>query len=172
MTTERTATLDPADTSDREIVITRVLAAPRELVFDAFTDDRHIGQWWGPNGFTTTTYEKDVRPGGSWRFTMHGPDGTDYPNYVAYREVVRPERLAYAHGTAPGEPAKFDVTVTFEDAGEGKTKVTLHSVFPTPEARDFVVREHGAIEGGRQTLQRLDEHLAAMRSAAPAASGT
>src|SRR5689334_18469516 len=70
---------NPSDSSDREIVITRVIDAPRELVFAAFTDAEHISNWWGPNGFRTTTYEKDVRPGGVWRFTMHGPDGTDYP---------------------------------------------------------------------------------------------
>lgn len=72
------------DTADREIVITRVFDAPREQVFDAWTDSEHVSQWWGPNGFTTTTHEMDVRPGGVWRFIMHGPDGVDYKNRIVY----------------------------------------------------------------------------------------
>jgi len=76
--------------SDREIVTTRVVDAPRELVFRAWTEPEHVGQWWGPNGFTSTIQEMDVRPGGVWRLVMHGPDGTDYPNESIYLEVVRP----------------------------------------------------------------------------------
>jgi uncharacterized protein YndB with AHSA1/START domain len=91
--TARTSSLAEA-TTDREIVTTRVFDAPREMVFDAWTDPKHIGQWWGPIGFTTTTHEMDVRPGGVWRFTMHGPDGRDYKNRIVYTEIVRPERLA------------------------------------------------------------------------------
>ena len=83
-------------TAGREIVITRLIAAPPELVFDAWTDPKQIGRWWGPNGFTTTTHSMDVRPGGVWRFVMHGPDGRDYQNKIVYREVKRPERLVYA----------------------------------------------------------------------------
>jgi uncharacterized protein YndB with AHSA1/START domain len=85
-------------TSDRDLVIERIFDAPRQMVFDAWTDPETIGQWWGPRGFTTTVHEMDVRPGGVWRFTMHGPDGTDYPNRVVYDEVVAPERLVYTHG--------------------------------------------------------------------------
>lgn len=105
-------------TSDREIVLTRVLDAPRELVFDAWTDRKHIAQWWGPRGFTTTIHEMDVRPGGVWRFMMHGPDGVDYPNRIVFREVVKPERLVYDHGSDdPADPAQFHVTVTFAKQG-------------------------------------------------------
>ncbi len=146
-------------TTDREIVIQRVFDAPRALVFEAFTDPRHIGEWWGPNGFTVTTRSIDVRPGGSWRFVMHGPDGTDYPNSIEYGEVVRPERIAWAHGTGDGGPPLFHASVTFEDQG-GKTLVTLRSVFPTAAIRDRTVKESGAIEGGKQTLARLAQYLA------------
>ena len=145
--------------ADREIVITRVFDAPRALVFEAFTDAKHIGEWWGPNGFTTTTYEMDVRPGGAWRYVMHGPDGTDYSNKMVYSEVVKPERLAYAHGTDDDGPPLFHATITFEDQG-GKTLVTLHSIFPTAAIRDRTVKEFGAIEGGKQTLERLAKYLA------------
>ncbi|HEU0053538.1 MAG TPA: SRPBCC domain-containing protein, partial [Longimicrobium sp.] len=98
-----TTTTAPFPTADREVVQSRVFDAPRELVFDAWTDPAAVAEWFGPDGFTITTYEMDVRPGGVWRFTMHGPDGTDFPNRVDYHEVVRPERLVYDQGQG-GEP--------------------------------------------------------------------
>jgi uncharacterized protein YndB with AHSA1/START domain len=146
-------------TQDREIVTTRVFDAPRALVFEAFTDPEHISEWWGPNGFTTTTFEMDVRPGGTWRFVMHGPDGTDYGNKVVYSEVVKPERLAYAHGFDDDRPPLFDATITFEDQGD-RTLVTLRSIFPSAAIRDRTVKEVGAVEGAKQTLARLADYLA------------
>ena len=149
--------------SDREIVVTRVLDAPRELAWQAMTDPRHVAQWWGPRGFTTTIGQMDVRPGGVWTHVMHGPDGTDYPNQSVFKEVVYPERIVFAHGgSRPGGPeANFVATWTFEAIG-GTTRVTIRMVFPSAAARDQVVKEYGAIEGGRQTLERLAEHLPAM----------
>ena len=144
--------------TDREIVITRTFDAPRELVFDAWTDAAHIAEWWGPNGFTTTNYEMDVRAGGVWRFVMHGPDGVDYPNRVDYIEVVRPERLVYRHGDGDADTG-FLATVTFEDR-DGKTELTMRTEFASAEERARVIAEHGAIEGGKQTLARLAEYLA------------
>src|SRR5688572_2241673 len=112
-------------TADREIVIERVIDAPRELVFEAWTDPTHMTHWWGPRRFTTTTHRMDVRPGGAWRFVMHGPDGRDYQNRIVYREVVTPERLVYDHGGGDDvEPVSFHTTVTFEEYG-GKTRITL-----------------------------------------------
>jgi uncharacterized protein YndB with AHSA1/START domain len=155
------ATSSPAtEPSDREIVFTRLFDAPRELVWEAWTDPQQVVQWWGPRGFTTTTHEMAVRPGGVWRFIMHGPDGTDYPNKIVYTEVVPPERLAYTHGSDDGdESGQFQVTVTFTDQ-DGKTRLTMRSLFASAEERDKVVKEYGAIEGGNQTLDRLAEHLA------------
>ena len=150
-------------TSDRELVATRVFDAPRELVFNAWTDPARVGQWWGPRGFTTTTYAMDVRPGGVWRFCMHGPDGRDYQNKITYREVVRPERLVYKHGDADPseglEPVSFEVTVNFE-AQDSRTRVTMRMVFPSAKAREFVVKTYGAVEGGNQHVARLAEYLA------------
>jgi uncharacterized protein YndB with AHSA1/START domain len=147
-------------TADREIVVTRVFDAPRELVFRMWTDPEPIVQWWGPNGFTTTTYSIDVRPGGAWRFVMHGPDGVDYQNKITYIEIVKPEHLVYRHGgDADVEPVNFETTVTFEEQG-GKTKLTMRGVFPSAEAREHVVKKYGAIEGMNQHLGRLREHLA------------
>jgi uncharacterized protein YndB with AHSA1/START domain len=156
------ATSSPAtDLLGREIIFTRLFDAPRELVWEAWTDPQQVVQWWGPRGFTTTTHEMDVRPGGVWRFIMHGPDGTDYPNKIVYPEVVPSERLAYTHGSDDGddESGRFQMTVTFADQG-GKTRLTMRALFASAEERDRVVKEYGAIEGGEQTLDRLAEHLA------------
>jgi uncharacterized protein YndB with AHSA1/START domain len=149
-----------ASVSGREIVITRDFDAPRALVFDTWTDAKHLAKWWGPNGFTTTTHEIDVRPGGVWRYTMHGPDGRDYPNKITYLEVVRPERIAYEHG-GEGEhkEVSFSSTATFEEVG-GKTRVTLRMVFPSVEERERVEKKYGSIEGGKQHLAKFAEYLA------------
>jgi uncharacterized protein YndB with AHSA1/START domain len=145
-------------TSDREITVTRVFDAPREMVFEAWTDPEQVVQWWGPFGFTTTIHEMDVRPGGVWRFVMHGPDGTDYNNHVVFEEVVRPERLVYRHGGGEENDVKeFHVTVTF-DEDDDKTRLTLRLVAESPAERDRMV-EFGALEGGQQTLERLAEYL-------------
>ncbi len=150
---------------DREIRGTRVFDAPRELVWKVWTEQEHIGQWWGPKGFTTTTYSMEVKPGGVWRFVMHGPDGRDYQNKITFIEVVKPERLVYKHGGTGDkadrdlEPVNFHVTVTFEEEG-GKTRLDMRSVFPSAKARDFVVKNYGAVEGMHQTLARLEEYLA------------
>ncbi|HET7152473.1 MAG TPA: SRPBCC domain-containing protein, partial [Candidatus Kapabacteria bacterium] len=93
------AVADAEDTSDREIITMRLLNAPRELVWKVWTEPEHIAKWWGPNGFTNTIRKMDVRVGGEWLFTMHGPDGTDYPNKTVYTKVVKPERLEYTVGT-------------------------------------------------------------------------
>lgn len=145
-------------TTDREIIISRVFDAPRALVWEAFTDPEQVVQWWGPDGFTNTLYEMDVRPGGTWRHTMHGPDGTDYPNIAKYIEVVRPERLVYElRADVPDATEHFTATVTLEER-DGGTEVTLRMLFPNAESRAQAA-EYGAIEGGQQTLARLAAHL-------------
>jgi uncharacterized protein YndB with AHSA1/START domain len=156
-----------ASASDREIVITRVLNAPRELVFEAMTDPKQVGLWWGPRGFSTTIHEMDVRPGGVWKLTMHGPDGTDYPNKSVFLEIVKPERVVYSHGggSKGGPGANFKATWTFEKQGD-KTKLTMRMEFPTADARDQVVKHYNAIEGGNQTLDRCEEHLSKSAGAA------
>jgi len=150
------------DTSDREIVITRDFDAPRELVWQAMTDPERVVKWWGPRGFTTTIEEMNVRPGGVWKHVMHGPDGTDYPNMSIFTEVVEPERIVYMHsgGKKGGPDVQMVFTWTFDTLENGKTRLTLRQLYPSAEARDTVVREYGAIEGGKQTLARLSEELA------------
>ena len=151
---------------DREIVISRVFDAPRELVWEAWTNPRHVAQWWGPVGFSTTIEEMDVRPGGAWKQVMHGPDGTDFPTQSIFSEVVKPERIVFSHagGKAVGPGVHFVSTWTFEQLG-GQTRVTIRMVFPSAADREKVVKEFGAIEGGKQTLARLAEHLPTMAAA-------
>lgn len=148
------------DTSNREMLVTREFDAPRKLVFDAWTEPEKIGQWWGPDGFTTTTFEMDFRPGGTWKFIMHGPDGTDYDNRIVYTEIKRPELIKYdhyGHLDKDGDPPHFKSTILFDEV-EDKTKITMRALFPTKEARDKTV-EFGAIEGANQTLSRLAQFL-------------
>jgi uncharacterized protein YndB with AHSA1/START domain len=152
---------NPGISTDREIVATRVFDAPRDLVFQMWTDPKHISNWYGPRGFTTITHEMDVRPGGVWRHVMRGPDGTEYPNEIVYVEVVQPERLVYDHASPP----RFQTTVTFVDQG-GKTKVTAHMVFESAALRNKVATEHRAVEGLYQTLERLGEELHRMSETA------
>jgi uncharacterized protein YndB with AHSA1/START domain len=151
--------INPGPTADREIVLSRLLDAPRDLVFAAWTDPKQVVQWWGPRGFTTTSHEMSVTPGGVWRFVMHGPDGRDYKNKIVFTEVVKPERLVYRHaGEEETENIRFHVTVTFQ-AQEGKTLLTMRSLFATAQERDEVVTKYGALEGGKQTLERLAEFV-------------
>ena len=158
--------LDRADsvrTTDREIEISRVVAAPRERVWQALTHPRQLDQWWGPRGFVTRTESMALRAGGQWRYLMIGPDGREYPNLVTYREVSPPSRLVYKHGGEKDfEHVNFESSITLQATGPGDahTQVILHSVFPSAQAKELVVREYGAIEGGQQTLACLAEHLA------------
>jgi uncharacterized protein YndB with AHSA1/START domain len=155
---------DFVENMDREIVISRVVKAPPELVWEAMTNPKHVVNWWGPRGFTDTIEEMDVRPGGVWKHTMHGPDGTAYPNMTVFKEVVKPERIVYSleGGRSGGPGVSFVSTWTFDALKDGSTRVTIRMVFPSTEKRDFVVKEFGAIEGGKQTLERLDEYLSKM----------
>ncbi len=150
-------------TAEREIILTRLVNAPRELVFKAWTQPEHLAQWFGPDGFTLTVNRMEVRNGGTWLMTMHGPDDTDYPNRMIFSEIVPPERLVYTQDSGmDDDPAQFHVTVTLDNEG-GKTRLTMRALFSTAEEREKVVREHGAIEGGNQTINRLEEHLAKMQ---------
>ncbi len=156
----------PTPAADNEIVITRVFDAPRELVWEAMTNPKHVVNWWGPTGFSTTIETMDVRPGGVWKHVMQGPDGAKYPNKSIFKELVKPEKIVYSHGggreDGSGPGANFTATWTFEEVAPGKTRITARMVFPTAEARNIVVKEYGAIEGGKQTLGRLAEYLPTM----------
>ena len=136
-----------------QIADSRVLNAPRELVFSMFTDAEHISNWWGPRGFTTKTERMDVQPGGLWIHTMISAEGVTYPNEVRFVEVEAPSRIVYDHVSDP----LFRATITFIDVGAGRTEVNFEMEFATQALRDDVAATYGAIEGLRDTLARFDE---------------
>jgi uncharacterized protein YndB with AHSA1/START domain len=146
-------------TPDREIVETRIFNAPRKLVFKVWTEAEHIAKWWGPDGFTNTIHTMDVRPGGIWNLTMHGPDGTDYINKMVYTKIINQELIVYKHdATLENEAGQFETTVSFEEQGN-KTKLTMRMVFNSKAERDLVAEKYGAVEGLSQNLRRLNEYL-------------
>lgn len=144
---------------ERQLVLAHHYAAPPEAVFPRWVRPEDLERWWGPDGFTLTTHEHDARPGGTWRFTMHGPDGTEHPNVIRYDEVVPNERLVYTHGGAGDDPS-FQGVVTFDEMA-GTTVVSMRLVFASPAQRDLVDETYHARDGGAQTLARLDALLPA-----------
>jgi uncharacterized protein YndB with AHSA1/START domain len=148
---------------DREIVLSRVYEAPRELVFAAWTKEEHLTKWFGPKGFTTNTHECDVRVGGRWRFDMIAPDGKVWDNRVVFLEIKAPERLVFDHGSdKDDDERRFRVTITFDEQSDKKTVVTLRQLHPTKEQRDAGIG-FGAVEIGYTTLDKLAEHLRRMQ---------
>ncbi|MDF3035991.1 MAG: hypothetical protein K0S28_1265 [Paucimonas sp.] len=147
----------PAKNSSNEIRITRIYDAPVEAVWNAWTDSAQVAQWWGPRGFSLTTHSKDLRPGGHWSYTMHGPDGTDYENKTIYFEVEQCKKLVYDHGGNDDRPPLFRVTVLFSATG-GKTKMDMSMTLPTPEAAEQT-RKFIKQAGGNGTWDRLAEYL-------------
>ena len=145
-------------TADREIVISRVISAPRELVFEAFTEVRHLSRWWGPEGFTTTTRAFEFRVGGEWDFVMHGPGGTDYQEWITWTEIGPPERIALLHGESRDDPDAFESVITFAPDSAG-TRIVMRTVFPTKELRDEAAETYHAIERGQQTLSNLAAYV-------------
>ncbi|MDB4944018.1 MAG: Activator of Hsp90 ATPase 1 family protein [Labilithrix sp.] len=149
-----------ADILEREIVVSRVLDAPRILVFEAWTKPEHIAQWFGPRGFTCTVHEASFEVGGRWRFDMLAPNGHVFGNRMVFLEVKPPERLVFDHGEdMDDDPGRFRVTVTFDEQSNGKTVLTLRQLHPTAEQRLRGIA-FGAVELGNQTLDKLAEFLA------------
>jgi uncharacterized protein YndB with AHSA1/START domain len=145
------------ETADREIVSSRVINAPQQKVFEAFRNPDILARWWGPEGFTNTFQTFDFRPGGTWEFIMHGPDGTDYPNKCVFAEIVVPERVVFDHVVPP----VFRMTVTFEKAGQSdKTRVGFRMLF---ESADICKQLKGiCIPANEQNFDRLEAVLASL----------
>lgn len=143
--------------NSNELVLTRVFDAPVNLVWDAWTDPKKAAKWWGPRGFSITTKSKDLKPGGKWIYTMHGPDGVDYPNVTTYFVVEPLKRLEYDHGANENQKALFRVNVLFSEA-KGKTTMKMTMTFESPErAKELSVFIKQA--GGNSTWDRLGEYL-------------
>jgi len=165
MSTAKTAESSTVTTTDRDVIFERFFHAPPALVFAAWTTPEHMVHWYGPNGFTTTVHEIDLRPGGIIRLTMRGPDGRDYHNRMRYLEVDPPHKLVYRHEPDAGdEPVTFESTLTFTAENNG-TRLHMRQHFPTAETRTMVAEKYGAIEGGKQTFARLAAHIEPYASA-------
>ena len=155
---------------DREIVLSRVFEAPRELVFAAWTKEEHLTKWFGPKGFTTKTHECDLRIGGRWRFDMIAPDGKVFDNRMVFLEIKAPELLVLDHGSDKDDDEhRFRVTITFDEQNDTKafgtrvgTVVTMRQLHPTKEQRDAAIG-FGAVEIGYTTIDKLAEHLRRMQ---------
>ncbi len=144
---------------EREIVLCRVIAAPRARVFEAFTDPDQITSWFGPEGFVTETLEIEIREGGRWRFLYTGPDGSHWTNRMVFLRVEAPSLLEMEHGSdIDDDPARFHVTITFDEQSDGKCVLTMRQLHPTKDQRDNGIG-FGAVEFGYQTLDKLARHL-------------
>ena len=149
---------------ERELVMTRVFDAPRELVWKAWTEPERLAQWWGPRGWTTTNYAMDVRPGGVWHYCMRGPDGGEAWGKAVYREIVEPERLVYidsfsdAEGNAEDGMPQMVVTVEFTER-DGRTTITSRGQFASAADLEAVLAM-GVEQGMTETWDRLEEYLA------------
>jgi uncharacterized protein YndB with AHSA1/START domain len=148
----------PAETADRTIITTRLLNAPRERVFRAFSEPERLARWWGPKGFTNTFHEFDFKAGGHWRFVMRGPDGTEYENHSVFLEVREPERIVFRHLDPVHE---FEMTITLVEEA-GKTRLTWHMLHSTV-AKSEAVRAF-VTEANEQNFDRLEAELAKMLS--------
>jgi uncharacterized protein YndB with AHSA1/START domain len=141
-----------------ELYLERVYDAPVKLVWDAWTDPKKAAKWWGPRGFTITTHEKDFRVGGVWHYTMHGPDGVDYPNKTLYHEIEKYSRLVYDHGGYDERKPLFQVTVNFIELKNNKTKMEMWMALASEEAAKEIAK-FIKLAGGNSTWDRLAEYL-------------
>lgn len=154
--------------SPAEIVISRWLDAPRELVFEVWTDPKHIREWWGPEGFSNTVCEADFRVGGQFRTHLLGPDGLTYPCRGIYRDITPPERIVFegipddGHPCGSGIPPRATVTVTFEEV-EGQTLLTLHTRLASAEAAEAAV-QGGFSAGWATSIERIAQYLISTRN--------
>jgi len=147
------------NTKDRELLLTRILDAPVDLVWEVWTEPEHIAQWWGPDGFTNTISKMDVKPEGIWDLVMHGPDGTDYKNKSIFKEIIQYKKIVYEHVSAP----KFLATIQFEAQGD-KTYIKWHMLFESKEQFIQVVKTFKADEGLKQNIDKLDKYMQAQLS--------
>lgn len=143
----------------REIVTTRVFDAPRDLVFEAWSDPEQLKHWWGPHGFTNTFHLFEFKPGGLWRYIMHGPDGSEYQNESRFVEIVEPERIVLDHLSFP----QFRLTALFEELGD-RTKLTFRQLFETAAVHTQI--KYRAVPGNEDNLDRLATFLAEKRTKA------
>jgi len=141
------------EAENREIRFVRTFKAPIELVWEVWTKPEYIAKWWGPNGFTNTIHVMEIQEGGEWKLTMHGPDGTNFPNRSIFKEIVPLKKIVFEHFNP-----HFFTTVLFKSNG-GETLINWSMLFDTEEMRDIVVKQHKADEGLKQNVEKLDRYL-------------
>lgn len=157
MMSERKEAIVPHD--GREIILNRLIRAPRPTVFEAWINPEKLATWWGPKGFTLSMQSFNLETGGEWKFVMHGPDGADYPNRVVFIEVVAPTRISFSQSSdTDNDPDQFNTTVIFEDQDDC-TLLNMRLIFKTTEARNHVIQSYDGIEAAEQSLDRLEELL-------------
>lgn len=157
ITAARTGVTTYTTPSDQEVVITRVVSAPRRVVFDAFTNARHVPNWLiGPEGWTMPVCEIDLRPGGTWRYLYRKDDGSEMTMQGSYREVAPPERLVSTESWGPEWPETVNTMVLTETGG--LTTITITARYPSKEARDAALKT-GMKSGMDQSFARLDSML-------------
>lgn len=140
-------------TPNREMQTITTLKAPIQPVWEVWTNPEHLVSWWGPNGFTNTIHKMDLRENGEWKFTMHGPDGTNYPNRSIFKEIIPLNKIVFEHFNP-----HFITTVLFESKGD-ETRIHWTLQFDTMEMHDIVVKAHKADEGQKQSIERLEKYL-------------
>ena len=149
---------------DREVSVSRQFAAPPELVWQAITDPGQVHLWWGPDGFTTTTHEHELKVGGTWKHTMHGPDGTDYPNHIVFDEIVANRLLRFHHVASEGNEPVHHRSVFSMEPKEGGTLVNMSMSFSSNEFLRELIEKYGVLEGALQCIRRWGEHAMARQA--------
>jgi len=145
-------------TENREMKIIRTFKAPIDLMWEVWTNPEHIANWWGPNGFTNTIHKMDFQEGGEWTLTMHGPDGTNFPNRSIYKEIIPFKKIVFEHFNP-----HFFTTVLFESKGE-ETQIDWTMLFDTAEMRETIIKAHKADEGQKQNMEKLEKYISKMYS--------
>ncbi|PJZ52511.1 SRPBCC family protein [Leptospira adleri] len=145
---------------NNKVIYKRYFEVPVDLLFEVWSVEEHLSEWWGPDGFTLTTKSLDFSKGGIWEFVMHGPDGHDYKNKIQFTDIKKSEYIFYKH-LGDGEGAKdvdFESKIIFESAGEG-SNLTMEQIFPSKDELERVNQKYGAIEGGKQHIGNLAKYL-------------
>jgi len=140
-------------TTNRELRITKTLKAPIELVWEVWSKSEHIANWWGPKGFTNTIHKMEFKEGGEWKFTMHGPNGTDYANRSIFREIIPMKKIVFEHFNP-----HFITTILFESKGK-ETLLDWTGLFDTEEILKTIIKAHNAEEGLKQNIEKLENYL-------------
>jgi uncharacterized protein YndB with AHSA1/START domain len=144
---------------ENKVIYRGIIEAPIELVFEAWSTEEHLAECWGPDGFTLTTKKFDFKEGGTWEFTMHGNDGTDYQNKMKFTEIKKPHIITHIHG-GEGEHShiSFESKISFQEKGE-ETIFVMEQIFKNKEVLESINEKYGVIEGGKQHINNCANYI-------------